>query len=507
MIKRLTPVRSAVAVAAAALCVAGLVACSSGTSDSAASNRPTVIRPPVPPARPAATLAVPVRPAAVARRAANSPGGIPYPQHDASSDWEKRVDACGTEAGVTIKRTAYDTTALTNQALLAGQEGSSPDVILLDNPAVSTLADAGILTSMKDINFDTSAFDKNLIAAGELGGDTFGVPIGANTLALYYNKTVLDAAGVDPATITDWASLNAALAKVTATGKGGITFAGIGTEEGSFQFLPWFWGAGADLKQLDSPQAVAALDLWTKWVQDKTAPNSVISNSQNTTWEEFLAGNYAFAENGTWQVDNAKKAPFPTGVIQIPGQNGGVAPTPTGGEFITVPVQDDTARYDVTKKIVECMTTTDGLVKTGETFAYYIPSTTAGQDALLAGESRPQDVGGRRCSPRRAAPAMTSEPSTRRSPKQRGPRAVRPERCRNPGGGPEGRAGPGRASELAPISSSIHGEGSPDDDVPDTNERDLQASTGTRRRHRPPRPRPRGPPASCGPPNGRRWRS
>ncbi len=264
MIKRLTPVRSAVAVAAAALCVAGLVACSSGTSDSAASNSAN--------SDSAASSASATGGDASGTSAAgggSAAGGEftwwdPYPQHDASSDWEKRVDACGTEAGVTIKRTAYDTTALTNQALLAGQEGSSPDVILFDNPAVSTLADAGILTSMKDINFDTSAFDKNLIAAGELGGDTFGVPIGANTLALYYNKTVLDAAGVDPATITDWASLNAALAKVTATGKGGITFAGIGTEEGSFQFLPWFWGAGADLKQLDSPQAVAALDLWTE---------------------------------------------------------------------------------------------------------------------------------------------------------------------------------------------------------------------------------------------------
>src|SRR2546430_5743849 len=32
----------------------------------------------------------------------------------------------------------------------------------------------------------------------------------------------------------------------------GITLAGIGTEEGTFQFLPFFWGAGANLRQLDS---------------------------------------------------------------------------------------------------------------------------------------------------------------------------------------------------------------------------------------------------------------
>ncbi|MEV4582191.1 extracellular solute-binding protein [Nonomuraea jabiensis] len=310
----------------------------------------------------------------------------PYPQHDPSSAWAKRVDSCGKQAGVTIQRTAYDTTALTNQALLAGQEGNAPDVILLDNPAVSTLADAGMLTTMADFGLDTARFDKNLIAAGELDGKTYGIPIGANTLALYYNKKILDAAGVDPGSIKNWDTLDAALKKVKAAGKKPITFSAIGTEEGSFQFLPWFWGSGAQLTQLDSPQAVAALDLWTKWVKDGTAPNSVISNSQNTTWEQFLTGEFAFAENGTWQIDSAKKAGFPTGIVQIPGKDGGTAPTPTGGEFITVPVQKDTKRYAATKKILECMTTPEGLVETGTTFAYYIPSTAEGQQAILAKE-------------------------------------------------------------------------------------------------------------------------
>ncbi|MFI2754511.1 extracellular solute-binding protein [Cellulomonas sp. P22] len=308
----------------------------------------------------------------------------PYPQHDAASDWGKRVEACGTEAGVTVERTAYDTTALTNQALLSAQEGTSPDVILLDNPAVSTLADTGMLNTMEEFGFDTSAIDANLIAAGQIDGDTFGIPVGANTLAIYYNQDVLDAAGVDAASITDWASLTDALAKVTASGKKGITFAGIGTEEGSFQFLPWFWGAGADLRELDSPAAVAALELWTGWLTDGYAPNSVISNSQNTTWEEFLTGDFGFVVNGTWQINSAAEAGFATGVIPIPAKDGGAAAAPTGGEFITMPVQKDEARYETTRKIVECMTTTDGFVETGTTFAYYIPPTAEGQEAILA---------------------------------------------------------------------------------------------------------------------------
>lgn len=308
----------------------------------------------------------------------------PYPQHEDSSDWANRVAACGEEAGVTIERTAYDTTALTNQALLAAQEGTSPDVILLDNPAVSTLADTGMLTTTDELGLDTSGIDENLLAAGVVDGAAYGIPIGANTLSLYYNEEILKDAGVDPAGITDWASLTDALAEVTEAGHQGITFAGIGTEEGSFQFLPWFWGAGADLRDLDSPEAVEALELWTGWLEEGYAPQSVIDNSQNTTWEEFLTGDYAFAENGTWQVNSAAEAEFGTGLVQLPAQDGGGAPAPTGGEFLVTPVQEDTARYEVTRAIAECMTTPEGLVETANTFAYYIPPTAEGQEALLA---------------------------------------------------------------------------------------------------------------------------
>ncbi|WP_369372978.1 extracellular solute-binding protein [Promicromonospora sp. Populi] len=308
----------------------------------------------------------------------------PYPNHDDSSDWTQRVQACGEGAGVTIERTGYDTTALTNQALLAAQEGSSPDVILLDNPAVSTLADTGMLTTVDELGLDVSAIDENLLAAGVVDGETYGIPVGSNTLSLYYNADILADAGVDPASITDWDSLTAALAAVTDSGHTGITFAGIGTEEGSFQFLPWFWGAGADLRDLDSPEAVEALELWTGWLEEGYAPNSVISNSQNTSWEEFLAGDFGFAVNGTWQVDSAAGADFESGVVQLPGHDGGVAPAATGGEFLVAPAQEDPERYDVSRQIIECMTTTEGFVETANTLAYYIPPTAEAQAALLA---------------------------------------------------------------------------------------------------------------------------
>ncbi|CBG67657.1 MULTISPECIES: sugar ABC transporter substrate-binding protein [Streptomyces] len=298
----------------------------------------------------------------------------PYPQFAKGSAWTKLLDKCGTDAGVKIKRTGFDTSDLANKTLLAAQQGNSPDVLIVDNPVVSTLAEAGVLTTTEDNKLDTSKADPNLLAAGQSGGKTYGTPIGANTLALYYNKEVLKKAGVDIASVKDWKSLTAALAKVKKAGKKGITFSAIGTEEGSFQFLPWFWGAGAQLTALDSPQSVSALSLWKGWLDKGYAPNSVLNNTQTTSWQEFATGDYAFSENGTWQLANAEKAGFDYGVIPVPATTGGNAAAPTGGEFVTVPVQKDTGRYATSQKLVTCLTSTDNLYDTDTTLSYVAPT-------------------------------------------------------------------------------------------------------------------------------------
>jgi len=311
----------------------------------------------------------------------------PYPQFTKGSAWAKLLDGCGTEAGVKIKRTAFDTSDLTNKALLAAQQGNSSDILIVDNPVVSTLAEAGVLTTTDDNKVDTSKVSPNLLAAGQSGGKTYGTPIGANTLALYYNKKVLKAAGVDISSVKDWKSLTAALAKVKKAGKKGITFSAIGTEEGSFQFLPWFWGSGAKLTALDSDQAASALSLWKGWLNKGYAPNSVINNTQTTSWQEFASGDYAFSENGTWQLANADKAGFDYGVIPVPASTGGAAEAPTGGEFVTMPVQKDTSRYATSQKLVSCLTNSQNLLETDTTLSYVAPTTEV-QDKQVAANAK-----------------------------------------------------------------------------------------------------------------------
>lgn len=306
----------------------------------------------------------------------------PYPDRDDQSTWAMAIDACASELDITIERNSGNTGDTVKDLITAAS--NLPDIAMVDNPKVSTLAEAGLLTTAAENGLDVSSIQPNILSAGEIDGEVYGVPVGANTLGLYYNPEVLSDAGVDIASVTDYASLTTALEDVTEAGYKGITFSAVGTEEGSFQFLPWFWGADADLRDLDSPEAIAALELWTGWVNDGLAPQSVLTNTQGTSWDEFLTGEYAFAENGSWFQGAADEAGYER--IQIPAINGGVAPTPTGGEFMSIPVQSDTARYATSAAIIECLSNGSS----GATALGYVAPTQDGQAAQIAAGEAPE---------------------------------------------------------------------------------------------------------------------
>lgn len=296
----------------------------------------------------------------------------PYPQYDDNSTWAQYVKACA-PAGTTITRTSAATSDLLNNLTSAVKEDNAPDVIMLDNPAVPDAASSGLLAPAKDVGIDTNGFDANLAGPGTVDGVTYGVPIGANTLGMYYNKDILGKAGVDPASVTNWDTLNAALAKVTAAGYKGITFAGISGEEGVFQFLPWYWGAGADLKSPGSDAAVAAGQLVSDWIGKGYAPKSALTDNQSASWDLFLTGNYAFAENGSWFAKAASQQKFSAVMMPIPGKTGGAAPVPTGGEFVLAPLhkKDTSAHYANAAKVIDCLVGASNQTKTDDQLGYF----------------------------------------------------------------------------------------------------------------------------------------
>ncbi len=294
----------------------------------------------------------------------------PYPQKNDSSTWAKYVTNCAPE-GYNVKRIGYAQSDLLNNLTTAVKAGNAPQIALIDNPKMPTAVDAGLVTDIEAAGVDVSGFDKNIEGPGIIDGVQYGVSYGTNALGLYYNPDVLNKAGVDPESITDWDSLNSAIEKVVNAGYKGITFSGISGEEGTFQFLPWFWGAGGQLKDASGSSAEQdALDLVSGWVQKGWAPKSVATDNQSAAWDLFLGGDYGFSENGSWQMESAVEKGYK--MISIPSKDGGVAPVPSGGEFITIPTQKtkDSDKMKATAEVIQCLIDGDNLKKTNDEMVY-----------------------------------------------------------------------------------------------------------------------------------------
>jgi len=292
----------------------------------------------------------------------------PYPQYEDGSDWDDHVKACAPD-GKDIVRSSAPQTDLFNQLTTGVKEGTAPDVALLDNPMMPEAAEAGLLTDLDEVGLSAEGIDENLLGPGIVDGKTYGVPVGSNALALFYNKEILDDAGVDPEQISDWASLNSALEQVSDGGDTAITFAGVAGEEGVFQFLPWFWGSGADLSAPGSEGAVEAAQMLSDWIANGWAPKSATTDNQSNAWDLFLTGEVGFVENGSWFAADAEGAPFEVGVLPIPAKDDAVAPVPTGGEFFIVPPQES-EDYSGAKEVIECLIHGDAALTTSETLGY-----------------------------------------------------------------------------------------------------------------------------------------
>ena len=110
-----------------------------------------------------------------------------------------------------------------------------PDIVIIDGPDHASYASMGIFADVTG-KIDVSQFYDGPMASCTLNNKVYGVPFGSNCLALYYNKAMLDAAGV--AVPTTWDQLRDAARKLTTSRVKGIAFCSLQNEEGTFNFMP-----------------------------------------------------------------------------------------------------------------------------------------------------------------------------------------------------------------------------------------------------------------------------
>ncbi len=320
------------------------------------------------------------------------------------SPWEKTLSACEDKLGITLERTVSDDPL--GQFTQEASAHETPDLYVLDNPEVARFAETGIFADNATAGIDTSKMQQNIVASGVVDGKTYGAPIGANSLALYYNTDLFTAAGLQPP--TNWDEIKADAAKLTDSSKGqyGIAFSARSDAEGTFQFLPFFWGAGADLSNIGSPEAVEALSFWVDLVKSGYASTELVTLNQQEVRDQFMAGHAAMMVNGTWQLNTLDDASIPYAVVPIPAKDGGEAASPLGGEFITAVQNGDPARVTAAGSFINCVVDPDNLAAflTGQTYISPYADQAAQQatddprlvpwvPAVAAAKSRTADLG------------------------------------------------------------------------------------------------------------------
>jgi len=296
------------------------------------------------------------------------------------------LNACGAQAGVKIVREQVPRTQLVPKLLQDAAARSLPDLVLVDNPDLQQLASTGGLDSLSANGLSTTGLYPSIVAAGSYQGQTYGIAPGVNDLALYYNKDLFTKAGLTPP--TTWAELSADAKALTSGARKGIAFSAAATEEGSFQFEPFFWSAGANLSNLDSAQAVQALTLWKTLVSDGYASKSVVNWSQSDVEAQFQAGNAAMMVNGPWQLPLLNAATsLHFGIVSIPVPAASdPAVSPLGGEVWAVG-HSNPSREAKAVAMVKCLLSPTISVAWSKD-AGYIPSNEAAATQLS--ESDPQ---------------------------------------------------------------------------------------------------------------------
>jgi multiple sugar transport system substrate-binding protein len=221
---------------------------------------------------------------------------------------------------VFIQRTTYPFSDLKQRLALAEASRQLPDIVVIDNPDHTAFAARGILA---DITDQIKAWGKiNQYFAGPVKstmwqGRYYGMPNNSNCLALYYNKDMLEAAGVVPP--TNWDELREAARKLSKDGVYGYAMSFAKSEEGVFQFLPFLWQAGADLRTIDSPEAVSALEFLVQLIKDNLLSYESLDWTQQDTITQFITGQAAMCLNGPWNYPLVKQeAKFRYGIVQAP---------------------------------------------------------------------------------------------------------------------------------------------------------------------------------------------
>lgn len=213
----------------------------------------------------------------------------------------------------------------------------APDILRAEVAWVPEFASLGYLYALDDTTLmkDHADYLETPMSSGMYEGKTYGVPQVTDSLALLYNKAILEKAGVTQPPKT-WVELKSAAQTIKKkTGKDGLFI-----NAGGYFLLPFIYGEGGDLVDpaakkivVNSEQNVAGIKIAQDLVKSGAAVKPPSNDSYGTMMTLFKDQKVAMIINGPWEVNNIRTAEKFGGV-----ENLGIAAVPAGSARAGAPV-------------------------------------------------------------------------------------------------------------------------------------------------------------------------
>ncbi|WP_046175656.1 ABC transporter substrate-binding protein [Domibacillus indicus] len=261
-----------------------------------------------------------------------------YLQPDSSSEREQEAlmkKYQEENPSVTFERTYMPFADLKTKLLQGVGAGELPDIVLIDNPDHQSFAQAGVfadITEKVDEWGEGDQYFEGPMESATLDGKIYGIPNNSNALAIYYNKDMFEEAGITDLPKT-WDEFMETAKKLTKGDVKGFAMSGKKSEEGTFQFLPYLWQAGADLDSFGSDEAKSAMSFVQNMVKEGVLSENMINWDQSDVLVQFQTKKAAMMENGPWQIPMLKEQSqdINWGVFLMPAGEAGTASI-LGGE-------------------------------------------------------------------------------------------------------------------------------------------------------------------------------
>lgn len=192
------------------------------------------------------------------------------------------------------------------QTAIAG--GQTPDVSQMGTDMMGQFAETGALETVP-ASFDSKAFFESAWNTNIVGDTVFGVPWYVETRLLYYRTDIAEKAGITaaPATMDELTTMAKAM-QSKGEAKWGIS---LGTKNWQ-EYLPFLWSNGgavmddAGTFQLNSPQAVEALTMYSSYFTEGLSPTTVPEGFDITP--AFVSGTHPMFFSGPWHLGLIKEA-------------------------------------------------------------------------------------------------------------------------------------------------------------------------------------------------------